>query len=201
MSDHWDAQAETFGEAMSAVWSETGTDYVQRAYACVDWITLRMKTWKLNKDLPVLDFGCGIGRLTLLMAELLPMLTFEGVDISPKMIAHAERSRKMAGLENVSFKVGSADEGGTIAGAYSMLVIQHLDRREARLNIESMVARTQPRGRVVFQFVEGAYHEGHDHRYTLDEIHYWASMHGGVVEAMDVDGDYPEWIWTTVVKR
>jgi tRNA/tmRNA/rRNA uracil-C5-methylase (TrmA/RlmC/RlmD family) len=57
---------------------ETGSAYVQEALAIVQesGITLKKET--------VLDFGCGVGRFTQILAE--EFETCYGVDISPKMI-------------------------------------------------------------------------------------------------------------------
>jgi len=83
-----------------------------------------------------LDFGCGLGRLTLPLAKRAGHVT--GVDISPDMLESAEKTCARAGVANVDF-VLSDDALSRVTGTYdfvhSFIVFQHIPpaRGEAML--------------------------------------------------------------------
>jgi SAM-dependent methyltransferase len=73
-----------------------------------------------------LDFGCGIGRLTLPFAERFEHVT--GVDIAPAMVEHARE--RAADHERVRYLVNDRDDLSLLAGeqfdlVYTGLVLQH----------------------------------------------------------------------------
>jgi ubiquinone/menaquinone biosynthesis C-methylase UbiE len=78
-------------------------------------------------DLRMLEIGCGVGRMTRMLARIFGHVT--GVDISEEMIRQARENT--ADLENVDLLVG---DGCTLAGlpddgydfAYSFIVFQHI---------------------------------------------------------------------------
>lgn len=57
----------------------------------------------------VLDIGCGPGAIPILIAERIPTAHVTGVDLSPKMLAHAERAKASSpAAERVRFKLADA---------------------------------------------------------------------------------------------
>lgn len=58
----------------------------------------------------VLDFGCGIGNLTLEIAEIAYQGSVVGIDTSPSMIDQAKRNLQTRQLPNAKFLVGSASD-------------------------------------------------------------------------------------------
>jgi ubiquinone/menaquinone biosynthesis C-methylase UbiE len=61
----------------------------------------------LDDGARVLDVGTGPGRVPLAIAQALPRLRVEGLDLSAEMIAHARRNASDAGLDDrVRFTVG-----------------------------------------------------------------------------------------------
>ena len=82
-------------------------------------------------DLQVLEIGCGIGRMTRMMATIFGHVT--GIDISPEMIRQAREN--LAGLPNVALLEG---DGCTLRPlpndrfdfAFSFIVFQHIPALE-----------------------------------------------------------------------
>jgi SAM-dependent methyltransferase len=80
-----------------------------------------------------LDFGCGVGRVTLAMAEQAQEVV--GLDVSPAMLAEARRNAQTQGRDNVVF-VQSDDELTKVVGCFdlvhSFIVFQHIDVARGR---------------------------------------------------------------------
>jgi SAM-dependent methyltransferase len=83
-----------------------------------------------------LDFGCGVGRLTIPLAAICESAI--GVDISPAMLKEAQKNCQRLGVTNVEF-VQSDDQLSRLMGRFdlinSFIVFQHIpcDRGEAIL--------------------------------------------------------------------
>lgn len=75
----------------------------------------------------VLDYGCGVGRLTLPLARRAQTVT--GCDVAPTMLAHARTNAAGAGVSNVSF-IHSDELASLPDGQFdfvcSLLVFQHI---------------------------------------------------------------------------
>ena len=82
---------------------------------------------RINKMLPALDFGCGVGRLTRAMAEYFPECV--GVDISPTMINLAREINR--DLPNCRFQMNEDIRLNILPDnyfgfIYTSLVLQHI---------------------------------------------------------------------------
>ena len=64
---------------------------------------------KLKAGIRVADVGCGVGYSTLIMAKAFPNSLFTGFDYHEESIAAALGHAREAGLDNVSFEIGKAD--------------------------------------------------------------------------------------------
>lgn len=95
-----------------------------------------------------LDFGCGVGRLTMALAEHFDRV--RGVDISPSMLVEAERNAAMAGKSGqVTF--GLSDDAltnapGTYDMVFSFIVLQHVPVERGMVLIDELMARVRPGG-------------------------------------------------------
>src|SRR5690242_12262781 len=60
----------------------------------------------LKPGMQVADFGCGVGAVTWMLAEMVgPQGSVTGIDVSVAQIEQAGKICASAGLENVSFRV------------------------------------------------------------------------------------------------
>jgi SAM-dependent methyltransferase len=105
----------------------------------------------------MLDFGCGVGRVTRAFAAHFGEAL--GVDVSPRMVEHARRVN--AGVDNARFEVNDAPDLRAFGDAsfdlvYSRIVLQHLPRaRDALRYVEEFLRVARPDGLVVFQLPAG----------------------------------------------
>ena len=73
---------------------------------------------KLKAGVRVADVGCGVGYSTLIMAKAFPHSQFTGFDYHDESIAAARSHALEAGLSNVSFEIGRADDYGLDEGGH-----------------------------------------------------------------------------------
>lgn len=104
----------------------------------------------------VLDIGCGVGRMTIPMAAALPQCQLVGIDISPAMIAHAQRLAP-AVQWLVSDGRTIPDAVGQLVAAYSVIVFQHIPVAAQAAYIRQVAERLVPGGRFRFQIHEGTW--------------------------------------------
>jgi SAM-dependent methyltransferase len=100
-----------------------------------------------------LDFGCGVGRVTLPLAEVCESVV--GVDISESMLAEAAANAAAAGLPNVEFVKADdrlVEVNGTFDLVHSIFVFQHIECRRGNLIARSLVDRLREGGVGVLQF-------------------------------------------------
>ena len=74
-----------------------------------------------------LDFGCGVGRLTLPLARRAPRVV--ACDIAPTMLIHARENAERAGMRNITF-MNTEELASLAAGEFdficSLLVFQYI---------------------------------------------------------------------------
>jgi SAM-dependent methyltransferase len=110
---------------------------------------------RIDKTLPALDFGCGVGRLTRAMAEYFPECC--GVDISPTMISTAQelnRDRPRCHFhlnEDTRLKSLRDNDFGFI---YTSLVLQHIAPPCSHQYIRELIRVLKPGGALIFQIPE-----------------------------------------------
>jgi ubiquinone/menaquinone biosynthesis C-methylase UbiE len=99
-----------------------------------------------------LDFGCGVGRLTLPLARHFQEVT--GIDISRSMVELAKRHNQYG--ERCRYYVNMAEDLALFDDCefdlvYSSLVLQHMAPRYALGYIREFIRLLQPNGLLVFQ--------------------------------------------------
>ena len=100
-----------------------------------------------------LDFGCGVGRLTLPLASAFDEVT--GVDIAPAMLEQGRR--RASGFPGVRFVLNDSDDLELLAGerfdlVYTGLVLQHMPSRAIALRyLSGLAALVAPGGVLVAQ--------------------------------------------------
>lgn len=114
--------------------------------------TLQQKNYQISPG-KVLDFGCGVGRLTRAFASRFQ--TCYGVDISERMIENARRLNQ--DFTNCQFRVNTVDNlqifpDDTFDMIYTNLVLQHVPSRAIiESYIQDFVRILKPSGVLVFQ--------------------------------------------------
>src|SRR6185437_13475142 len=108
-------------------------------------------TAHLSQAKDVLDFGCGIGVLTIFYARLFPEKNFIGVDRSPASIVVARERADKLGLHNLRFECVDV-EAEPLSGSYDLVVTTHaLVQAEQDGGLPSRSWRTFERGRNLSQ--------------------------------------------------
>lgn len=109
----------------------------------------------IDKSLPALDFGCGVGRLIRAMAEYFPECC--GVDISPTMISMAQelnRDRPHCHFQlNEDTRLKRLRDN-YFGFAYTSLVLQHIAPPSSHRYIAELLRVLKPGGALIFQVSE-----------------------------------------------
>lgn len=172
VTDAWEQAAKD--DPLFNILTEPGTeggrwdhgDFFQRG---VDEVAEVMENFGdlFAKRRKVLDFGCGVGRLTQALAGEFDEAV--GVDASPEMVRLAAGFNKR---RNVSYRTNAKPDlslfpAKTFDGIYTRIVLQHMPAEYQRGYIEEFMRILSPGGLAVFDSVES----GHEHPNT------WLSMH------------------------
>lgn len=109
----------------------------------------------IERALPALDFGCGVGRLTRALAEYFPECC--GVDISPTMIGLAQEFNqdhpRCQFLLNEDAQLKSLPDN-YFGFIYTSLVLQHIAQPCNREYVAEFVRVLKPGGVLIFQVPE-----------------------------------------------
>lgn len=94
-----------------------------------------------------LDFGCGVGRVALPLAEKVAEVV--GVDVSPDMLAEAQRNGERLGIQNVEWRL-SDDTLSAVQGSFdlvhSCITFQHIDVPRGRQLFARLLDSLAPGG-------------------------------------------------------
>jgi SAM-dependent methyltransferase len=106
-----------------------------------------------DRSSTVLDLGCGIGRVAKYVAPNCE--TFWGVDVSSEMLEIAQK--RLADCPNArwarSTRLGFPDvPSASVDLAYSLLVLQHVEREDAFLLLEELRRVVKPSGTIVVTY-------------------------------------------------
>jgi 2-polyprenyl-3-methyl-5-hydroxy-6-metoxy-1,4-benzoquinol methylase len=151
---YWEARAQRFareGEGLAAVCSYGMPEFYNKV---IDFCQRRaLEPWlDIAPGTRVLDVGCGVGRWSRLLASRGASVT--GIDISPTMIAEAQRRAERVGVaERCRFKtqdLADLDAGDRFDLVLAVTVLQHiLEPRALQASFRRMVEHLAPGGRMV----------------------------------------------------
>ena len=100
-----------------------------------------------------LDFGCGVGRLTLPLARRFMSVT--GFDVSPRMVAEAARNLEAEGIANAAFVMSLEDLDGSFDFIGSLIVFQHIPVAEGMRQLKILLRLLAPGGVAALHFTLG----------------------------------------------
>ncbi len=153
-AEYWEDRARRFavdGDGLAAVCSYGMPRFYNRLIqlcqrrALEPWLTVL-------PGMRVLDVGCGIGRWSRLLAARGACVT--GIDLSPTMIAEAERRTAASGLASRCRFMVQDSTALEVTGSFELIlcvtVLQHmLDSGELRAALRRMKRHPPPQGRLV----------------------------------------------------
>jgi len=121
------------------------------------WLrTIRRRVERKFCPVRALDFGCGVGRLTLPLARLCERAV--GVDISEGMLVEAQRNAAACGMVNVDW-VMSDDELRHVWGSFNLVcshnVFQHIPPQRGLRILRALLDRLEERGVGVLHMTYG----------------------------------------------
>lgn len=93
-----------------------------------------------------LDFGCGVGRVTLPLAHESNIVV--GVDVSPGMLSEAQRNAVASGVDNITF---THTVTGSFNLVHSVLVFQHIPPRRGARILAELASRLDTGGMIILQ--------------------------------------------------
>jgi SAM-dependent methyltransferase len=100
-----------------------------------------------------LDFGCGVGRLVIPLAEVAEHVT--GIDVSESMLNEAKNNCETLSIKNVTF-LKSDDNLSLLSGKYDFInsfnVFQHIPVKRGYRIFENLIAHLEDSGICVVHF-------------------------------------------------
>jgi SAM-dependent methyltransferase len=151
---YWEDRAQRFageGDGLAAVCAYGMPEFYNRAIHLEQRLALR--PWlKVSAGTRVLDVGCGVGRWSRLLAARGAQVL--GVDLSPTMIAEAQKRAAAAGVaDRCRFQVrdlAKLDLGEGFDLVLGVTVLQHIiDPAALRTALEAMTTHLAPGGRMI----------------------------------------------------
>jgi SAM-dependent methyltransferase len=132
----------------------SGEGHVERVWRAIQ----RAGVFPYRPD-SALDFGCGVGRVTLALADRCGSVL--GADVSPSMLQVAERLRAEREIDNLSYAL--VDDslrglGGPFDFIHSYIVFQHVPRRRGLQILRALFGALKPGGVCALQFVISSPH-------------------------------------------
>ena len=106
-----------------------------------------------------LDFGCGVGRLSIPLAARFGNVS--AVDVSPGMLRELETNRGAFGVSNIAaFNSLSAVPSDSVDFAFSLWVLQHIERRRGYELVLDVFRTLRPGGAMCLEILTGTDRSG-----------------------------------------
>lgn len=125
-------------------------DFLAEGVRDIEFVTAMIRRHVDGEFAPqsALDFGCGVGRLVLAMAPIVPRVL--GVDASGSMLEHARQNAAQRGAEHVRFAMEIPDEMFDWINSY--IVFQHIQPRKGIPLLQDLLARLAVGGVISLHF-------------------------------------------------
>lgn|GEM_PF-6021263 len=145
-------QQQAITSIISTLGSEDGEAFFRSGLVEVEWFLSLLNDAGIKPIGPVLDFGCGIGRLSQALAQYFDKVT--GVDIAPSMLEMAEKINAFP--EKCSYVLNQKDnleifENNSFNVVITSIVLQHVGPELARKYLSEMIRILSPGGILFFQ--------------------------------------------------
>jgi SAM-dependent methyltransferase len=122
---------------------ETVERFYESGRDLISWISEQLeRLYGQHKPKRALDFGCGVGRLTIPMAAKAHHVT--GVDVSPEMLRLAGQRAHTDGIDNVAFVSEIPVEA--FDWINSFIVFQHIPPTRGIAILRTLLDRLSPNG-------------------------------------------------------
>jgi ubiquinone/menaquinone biosynthesis C-methylase UbiE len=158
---YWEDRAERSASAITA----TTNDVYLRELEIIT-LTETLREWIQEREVQVLDIGCGDGYATLALARTLPKVRVRGIDYSRNMIRIAKQRLEINSslAHRVCFELGDVMELSAVVGKdlYDVVITDrcliNLQSREQQFNaIHNIAEQLKPSGcyLMIENFIEG----------------------------------------------
>lgn len=134
-------RSENLDDSIKIDFFKSGETHVQHVFHVLE------KFFSVTSGRRCLDFGCGVGRVTIPLAKRFAHVV--GVDVSMAMLSEARENFLHNGVENVTL-VKSDDQLSCVQGQFdfihSYIVLQHIPAKRGLNIVENLLARLNPGG-------------------------------------------------------
>lgn len=175
-----------------AVWAED--DYEAGIAHCLPRVLAAIENTPHG---PLLDLGCGIGRLTI-PVSLIDSRPVVGVDISTRMLEEARRDAAAARAPATFVRGDGRHLPRECAAGWSVLMFQHIPHTAQRGYLREIGSHLEPGGRFLLQAALGPSCQPLAYEHADESaLIGWALDAGLEVTDIDTDSRYP-WVWLTL---
>ncbi len=154
LAHNWDllGKQQTITAIISTLGTEDEQVFFETGLTEIKWLLELLQEADIEPVGPVLDFGCGIGRLTQALAHRFTEVV--GLDIAPSMLKVAEE--KNAFPDRCTYVLNQTDnleifEDAKFSLIVSSIVLQHVGEEFAKKYLSEMVRVLKPGGILFFQ--------------------------------------------------
>lgn len=155
----------------------------------------------IKKGSNILDFGCGIGRLTIPVAKHFTQANLIGVDINQSFLEEAIGAAADGLVTDRCYFMPFLDTNIKVDAAFSVSVFQHM-LNDTKKEYIHQIARALNKGGIFrFQYVEGEADSFLTHDATFLDISNWCAQADLEIAHVENDLIKPRWTWVTAVKE
>ncbi len=147
------------GQAWDKWWHQHGRVYPEQERQANGAEYVEQLVGELREFVPnftprtILDFGCGVGRIMLPLAQAFPQAHSVGADISENAIGQARTSLSSCGVQASFVDLTAAEIQGSYDLLHSFIVFQHIPVKSGLKRFAELIVKLNPNGIGVMHFV------------------------------------------------